>query len=111
MKTRSQSSYCIGPRVDKSGRRSSVRNQAEVEKCASGTKLPTEDSLKGHQNCVKKNLDPQKHQNHQTKMTLKDKNGHRKNTEKSWKPTTTQNITPQMKVILNKHIKSGEKRT
>ena len=57
------------------------------------------------------NLDPQKHQRHQTKMTLKDKSGYGKNAEKSWKPTTTQNITPQMKVILNKHIKSGEKRS
>ena len=42
-------------------------------------------------------------------MTLKDKNGHGKNTEKSGKATTTQNITSQMKVILDKHIKSGEK--
>ena len=33
-------------------------------------------------------------------MTLKDKNGHGKNTEKSWKPTTTQKITPQIKVII-----------
>ena len=48
--------------------------------------------------------------NNHNKMTLQYKNGHGKNTEKSWKPTTTQNITPQMKVILNKHIKSGEKR-
>ena len=31
-----------------------MRNQAEVEKCASGLKLP-KDSLKGHQNCVKAN--------------------------------------------------------
>ena len=42
-------------------------------------------------------------------MTLKDKNRQGKNTEKSWKPTTTQNITPQMKVILNKHKICREK--
>ena len=52
MKTRSQNSCCIGHQADKSGPRPSVRNQAEVKKCASGTKLP-KDSLKGHQKCVK----------------------------------------------------------
>ena len=57
MKTRSQNSCCIGRRADKSGPRLSVRNQAEVKKCASGTKLP-KDSLKGHQNCVKANSGP-----------------------------------------------------
>ena len=57
MKTRSQNSCCIGRRADKSGPFPSVRNQAEVEKCASGTKIP-KDSLKGHQNCIKTNSGP-----------------------------------------------------
>ena len=59
MKTKSQNSCCIGCRSDKSGPRLSIRNQAEVEICASGTKLP-KDSLKGHQNCVKANYGPSK---------------------------------------------------
>ena len=62
MKARSQNSCCIGHRADKSGRCSSVRNQAEVEKCASGTKLP-KNSLKGHQNCVKANSEKSSNKN------------------------------------------------
>ena len=110
MKTRSKNSCCIGRHADKAGPHPSLKNQVEVEKCASGTKLP-KDSLKGHQNCVKANSGPSEASKSSTKkMTLKDKNGHGRNAEKSWKPTNTQNITPQIKVILNKHIKSGEKR-
>ena len=54
MKTRSQISCCIGYRVDKSGPRPPVRNQAGVKKYAPGTNLP-KDSLQGYQNCVKVN--------------------------------------------------------
>ena len=57
MKTRSQNSRCIGRRADKSGPHPSLRKQTEVEKCASGTKLP-KDSLKSHQNYVKANSGP-----------------------------------------------------
>ena len=71
MKTRSQSSCCIGPRTDKSGPRPSVRNQAEVKKCASGTKLLTEDSLKGYQNCVKANSGPSETSKSSNKNDLK----------------------------------------
>ena len=70
MKTRSQNSCCIGRHADKSGPRPSVRNQAEVEKCASGTKFP-KDSLKGHQNCVKANSGPSKTSKSSNKNDLK----------------------------------------
>ena len=70
MKTRSQNSCCIGRRADKSGPPPSVRNQAEVEKCSSGTKLP-KDSLKGHQNCVKANSGPSETSKSSNKNDLK----------------------------------------
>ena len=57
IKTRSQNSCCMGRHGDKSGPRPTVRNQAVVEKCASGTKI-SKDSLKGHQNCVKASSRP-----------------------------------------------------
>ena len=38
--------------------------------------------------CKSKTLDLQKHQNHQTKQTLKEKNRLGKGTNKSWKPNT-----------------------
>ena len=70
MKTRSQNSCCIGRRRDKSGPRPSVRNQAEVEKCASGTKIP-KDSLKGHKTCVKANSRPSETSKSSNKNDLK----------------------------------------
>ena len=38
MKTRGQTTYCIGRRADQSGLRPLVRNQVEVEKYVTGTK-------------------------------------------------------------------------
>ena len=70
MKTRSQDSCCIGRRTDKSGPPLSVRSQADVEKCASGTKLP-KDSLKDHQNCVKANSGPSETSKSSNKNDLK----------------------------------------
>ena len=70
MKARGQNSCCISHRTDKSGLHPSVRNQAEVEKCASGTKLP-KDSLKGHQNCVKANSGPSETSKSSNKNYLK----------------------------------------
>ena len=70
MKTRRQNSCCIGRRTDKSGPRPSVRNQDDVEKCASGTKIP-KDSLKGHQNSVKANSGPSETSKSPNKQDLK----------------------------------------
>ena len=56
-------------------------------------------------------LDPQKHQNHQTKKTLKEKNVLGKSTNKLWKPTKMENIINRTNVIPNKHIQFGGQRT
>ena len=65
MKTRSQTTCCIGRRVDKSGPRPSVRNQAEVEKYATGTnsspKYPSEPQ--NRENSSLGPLDPPSHKN------------------------------------------------
>ena len=82
MKTRCQNSFCIGRRAEKLGSRPSVRNHAEVEKCASGTKLP-KDSLKGHQNCVKANSGPSETSKSSYKNDLKRQKWTGKNIEKS----------------------------
>ena len=108
MKTRCQNSCCIGRLADKSGLRPQVRNQTGVETYASGTNVP-KDSLQGYQHCVKANSEHSETTTSSNQKDLKRKNGPGKSTKKSWKPTTMQNIIPQMKVIQSKHIRSGGK--
>ena len=60
--------------------------------------------------CKSKTLDLQKHQNHQTKQTLKEKNWLGKGTNKSCKPNTPQNFIHRMKVIPNKNTQFAGKR-
>ena len=65
MKTKTQTTCYISCRADKSGRRSSVRNQAEVEKYVTGTNSSPEhqNELQNQENSSLGPLDPPPHKN------------------------------------------------
>ena len=65
MKTRSQTTCCIGRRADKSGPRPSVRTQAEIENYVTGKKSTTENlsESKNRENSNLLPLDPPSHKN------------------------------------------------
>ena len=109
MKTRSQNSCCEGRRPDKSGPPPSVRNQAEVEKCASGTKLP-KDSLKGHQNCVKANSAPSETSKSSNKYGLKIQKWTREEYREIMEAYYYAKYHPSDESNTKQTIKSGEKR-
>lgn len=86
MKTKTQTTCCISYRADKSGRRSSVRNQAEVEKYVTGTNSSPEhqNELQNQENPSLGPLDPPPHKNVSKVKRIKQAREHYKKVMKTF---------------------------